>query len=181
MERTIYVAAGVAAVVPALESYSSISSPRHAGEESLRVAEGTGWTAVRLPDRVHPWQLHNLAVWLLDVPGVGKQVVAESAASAMNRRYSLVPDPKVAEWLCGWDEAGDGWTVNVPNNEIARPDVAPVSTSIAAPGGFSGWRTIIVRMEDPGREMNPALEATVKTRRDLARRQRGVPIDLANV
>lgn len=69
---------------------------------------GNGAAAVRLPGRVHPWQLHNLAVWLLEVPGVGNLLIAESAAGAMSHRYWPVPDAKVAEWLCGWDEGGTG-------------------------------------------------------------------------
>ena len=149
--------------------------------QALQVGEASGWTAVRLPDRAHPWHLHNLAVWLLDVPGVSGQVIAESAAGPTHRGYRLIPDPKVGEWLCGLDDAGDGWTVNVPNNEVARPDAVPVRDVPTVPPEFGGWSVVSVRLEDPGNEMNPRLEATVATRKDLARRQRGVHIDIANI
>lgn len=179
--RTIYVRAAASAVAPVLAGYSALSSPKRAMEQALSLGEAGGWTAVRLPDRVHPWQLHNLALWLLDVPGVAQKVIAESAAGPSFRAYRLMPDPKVGEWLCGWDDAGEGWTVNVPNNEIARPDAVPVDTAVAVPSGFGGWSIVNVRLEDPGSEMNPGLEATVSTRTDLARRQRGVQIDITNL
>ncbi|MGD9935324.1 MAG: hypothetical protein AB7T37_16630 [Dehalococcoidia bacterium] len=179
--RTIYVRAAASAVIPLLEAYSALTPPKRAAEQVLSVGEGGGWTAVRLPEHVHPWQLHNLAVWLLDVPGVEQQVVVESAAGPSYPGYWLIPDPRVGEWLCGRDDAGNGWTVNVPNNEIARPDAVPVGAAPAVPPEFASWRAVNVRLEDPGNEMNPGIEATVATRKDLARRQRGVPIDIANI
>ena len=179
--RTIFVRAAASAVLPLLESYSQLSLPKRAMEQTFAVGESDGWTAVRLPEGVHPWQLHNLAAWLLDVPGVAGQVIAESAGGPTFRAYRLMPDPKVGEWLCGRDDAGEGWTVNVPNNEIARPDAVPVDLSLAVPTSFGGWRTVQVRLEDPGSDMNPNLEATVATRKELAQRQRGLAIDITNL
>lgn len=179
--RVIYVRAAAASVLVALDGYSKLSSPKHTPEQDLQVAEAGGWTAIRLPLRAHPWQLHNLAFWLLDVPGVEGNVLAESGEGPTHRGYRLTRDPRVGDWLCGWDDGGEGWTVNVPNNEIARPEPVPVDSALRAPSGFGAWETVAVRLEDPGQEMNPRLEATVATRKDLARRQRGVPIDITNL
>lgn len=174
--RTIYVAADEAAVVERLAAYSSLTSPRHAPEQPVGIATVNGWTAVRLPDLVHPWQLHNLAFWLLDCPGVNGRLVATSAASDGHPAYALVRDPQIDGALCGWDEAGGGWTVDVPTNRIARPDPPPVPSPIARPGGFESWRSVGVRFEDPGREQNPRLEAEFRSRKQLVEAPRAIHV-----
>lgn len=41
-------------------------SPKHSAAAVVRVAVAEGVVAIRLPDAVHPWQLLNLAYWMLD-------------------------------------------------------------------------------------------------------------------
>ena len=171
VERIVYARATEAAVLAHLRAYSAPSfAPRH--EHSLRVAVAGEWTALRLPDAVHPWQLHNLAFWMLDCDGVDRHVIAWSAASPHHPGYRLVHDPDVPDAICGWDDAGDGWTVQGPANDIVRPEPVPVPRALSYPSGFHTWREVTVRLEDPGSGSNPTNRATSPSRKHLRERHR---------
>lgn len=169
VSRTVHVGAEREAVLDHLDAYSSLFSPKRAELRSLLVGAADGWCAIRLPHTVHPWQLHNLACWMLDCPGVGSAVVAESSAGPGHAAYRLVRDPEVPDSLCGWDETGAGWTVHVPGNDIVRPEPVPVQPAIV-PVGYADWEEIEVLLEDPGRAMNPGNESTSPSRRALRER-----------
>ena len=164
VKRFVYVHAGLEAVVGHLTRYSALFPAKRSDEHMVRVATASGWTAIRLPDEVHPWQLHNLAYWMLDCDGVADDVIAWSGAGPDHPGYWLVRDPEVPDAMCGWDYGGQGWTVVVPTNAVVRDDDVPVSRSVACPTGFSGWSDVEVRLEDPGADMNPANLATVCSR-----------------
>ncbi len=166
--RVVHVRADGTDVVAHLGAYSELWSPKRADEHQAQVGEIAGWTAIRLPQPVHPWQLHNLAFWMLDCPGTGDSgVIAESETSPDHAAYRLVRDPEINDALCGWDDGGAGWTVHVPGNDIVRGDDVPVSASFAMPSGHQNWRPVTVLLEDPGRGMNERNEATVATRKRL--------------
>lgn len=171
VERVVHVPAGAHAVVTHLASYSDLWSPKRAETHDVTVGEVGGWTAIRLPELTHPWQLHNLAFWMLDCPGVreGSDVIAESAAGPDHPAYRLVRDPEIPDAMCGWDEQGTGWTVGVPMNAIVRGEDVPIGRSIAMPSGYQEWHSVPVLLEDPGRGMNERNESTVKNRRGLER------------
>ncbi len=168
VERTVLVRATGPAVAAHLDDYSSLFSPKHATEHTVAVASAGDWTAIRLPDAVHPWQLHNLAFWMLDCEGADQQVIACSGPSPTHPGYRLVRDPDVDDALCGWDDDGAGWSVLVPGNDIVRPEPVPVPQALTVPSGFHDWRHVAVRLEDPGHDMNPANAPTVADRRRLA-------------
>jgi hypothetical protein len=167
--RTVHVPARRDAVVAHLTAYSGLWSPKRAEQHEVLIGEVGGWTAIQLPDAVHPWQLHNLAFWMLDCPGLDElgALVAESAAGPDHPRYLLVRDPEVDDALCGWDERGDGWTVYVPSNDIVRGEDVPVPQVFSVPSGHHDWHRVPVLLEDPGRGMNERNESNVKNRRSL--------------
>lgn len=168
-ERVVHVPAGRDVVVAHLDAYSELWSPKHAERCELSVGVAGGWTAIRLPGAVHPWQLHNLAFWMLDCPGRkdAHEVIAVSAASRDHPGYRLVCDPDVADALCGWDDVGQGWTVQVPGNRIVRGEDVPVPRALSVPSGHREWRPVWALLEDPGRGMNERNESNVKNRRSL--------------
>jgi hypothetical protein len=170
VERYVYVRSTADAVVAHLDEYTTLVPPRHSVAHRVEVATSGAWTAIRLPPTIHPWQLHNLAFWMLDCEGAGDDVIAWSGASLHHPAYRLVRDPEIPDAMCGWDDAGDGWTVLVPTNDLTRGGDVPVPRSLAVPGGFHGWRPVEVRFEDPGAAMNPSSAPTHSTRRDLATR-----------
>ncbi len=168
-DRVIHVPASRDAVVAHLAGYSGLWSPKRAEEHELSIGEVGGWTAIRLPQVLHPWQLHNLAFWMLDCPGVEDQtqVIAASSATPDHPAYRLVRDPDVPDALCGWDEAGVGWTVHVPDNDIVRGEDVPVAHALTIPSGHLDWRSVPVLLEDPGRGMNERNESNAKSRHAL--------------
>ncbi len=170
VERIAHVAADLAAVRLRLDEYGTLWPPKRAASHTLHLATSGGWTAVRLPDAVHPWQLHNLAIWLLDCPGVDGRVFAVSAPAPTHPGYTLTLDPEVPDALCGWDSNGDGWTVSVPSNEVVRPEAVPVDRVLAVPTGFGPWEPVEVLLEDPGAAMNPTNAPDVPSRERLRRR-----------
>ena len=174
VQRVVHVRAGESAVAAHLRDYSSLFSPKRAEQHVLQIATSGDWTAIRLPDAVHPWQLHNLAFWMLDCehPGTdpNAEVIAVSAARATHAGYWLVRDDEVPDGLCGWDHDGHGWTVQVPANDVVRPEDVPVPRAVTLPSGFHEWRPVTVMLEDPGAEMNPSNVATFKTRKQLRER-----------
>ena len=180
VDRTVHVPAPREAVVAHLTAYADLWSPKRAEQHEVMVGVSGGWTAIRLPSDVHPWQLHNLAYWMLDCPGsesggdgadvVVRSVIAESAASPDHPGYRLVRDPDVADALCGWDDTGDGWTVGVPSNDVVRGEDVPVPRALTAPSGHRDWQPGAVLLEDPGRGMNECNEPNVKNRSALDRR-----------
>lgn len=166
--RVVHVRADGADVIAHLAAYSELWSPKRAQHNQVEVGEIAGWTAIRLPQAVHPWQLHNLAFWMLGCPGtVDDGVIAESEASPDHAAYRLVRDPAIDDALCGWDDRGTGWTVHVPGNDVVRGDDVPVPRSLAIPSGHQNWRPVAVLLEDPGRGMNESNEQTVATRKKL--------------
>lgn len=167
VERTVFVRASVDEVGAHLDDYSSLFSPKHSSEHMVAMATSGDWTAIRLPDSVHPWQLHNLAFWMLDCEGADQQAVACSGPAPTHPAYRLVRDPEIGDVLCGWDDDGNGWSVLVPSNDIVRPEPVPVPQALAVPSGFHHWQDVSVRLEDPGRDMNPANGPTVRSRREL--------------
>jgi hypothetical protein len=170
VERMVFVHAHELQVILHLEHYSSLFPRSRSTDEQMLVGTSGDWCAIRLPDAVHPWQLHNLAFWMLDCPGAGDRVIAASAAGPDHPGYRLVRDPEVPDALCGWDDQGGAWTVLVPTNDIARSGSVPVSLALTVPSGFHGWRKVTVRLEDPGAGMNPTNAVTVKNRSRLAAR-----------
>lgn len=176
VERTVLVRATRESVIAHLDTYSSLFSPKHSAAHRVDVATSADWMAVRLPLDVHPWQLHNLAYWMLDCDGADQQVFAVSAAGPDHPGYRLVRDPDMPDALCGWDDEGGGWTVNVPSNDIVRADDVPVARAMTCPSGFHEWTAVDVRFEDPGHAMNPRNEATTKSRKRLANLGVDVPI-----
>ncbi len=170
VERIVYVRASEPDATAHLSAYSSLFSPRHSSEHQLRLAVSGGWSAIRLPDAVHPWQLHNLAYWMLDCEGADQHVIAWSAAAPHHPGYRLVRDPDVPDALCGWDDSGDGWTVQVPANDIVRPEPVPVPRALSYPSGFHSWRNVAVRLEDPTPDLNPGNEPTFPSRKSLRSR-----------
>lgn len=170
--RTVHVHAALDAVIAHLAAYGELWSPKWASEHELFVAEVGGWTAIRLPDEVHPWQLHNLAYWMLDCAELGDEptaVIAVSGPGPDHPGYRLVRDPKLPDALCGWDDEGDGWTVRVPGNDVVRPEDVPVPRSQAVPSGHRSWHPVRVMLEDPGPGMNERNAPTAKSRRHLER------------
>lgn len=167
VERTVLVRASGDAVAAHLADHSSLFSPKRSSEHTVKVAASGEWTAIRLPDAVHPWQLHNLAFWMLDCEGADQQAIACSGPAPTYPGYRLVGDPEIADVLCGWDDNGNGWSVLVPSNDIVRPEAVPVPQALTVPSGFHDWRDVSVRLEDPGPDMNPTNESTVPNRREL--------------
>lgn len=170
--RSVHVPASRDDVLSHLASYSELWSPKRAEPHDVQVGEVAGWSAIRLPETVHPWQLHNLAFWMLDCPGLrdGSDVIAESAASRDHPGYRLVRDADVNDALCGWDDQGQGWTVQVPANDIVRGENVPAPRAVAVPSGYQEWRSVSVLLEDPGPGMNEHNESTFKSRRSLDER-----------
>lgn len=161
-----------------LEQYSSLWSLRWSTDHVVFLSEIGGWTAIGLPDDVHPWQLHNMASWMLDCPQLDEtgsmgnltaSVIAESGPAPHHPGYRLVRDPALAGALCGWDDSGMGWTVSVPTNDIVVTDELPVPKVLRVPTGHTGRIAVSVRLEDPGCGLNPGNVPTVKTRRQLHR------------
>lgn len=172
IERVVYVPAVLGEVQAHLERYSSSLRPRHVTDSVVQLAAAGGVVAVRLPPAVHPWQLHNLAYWMLDCGGLHGEVVARCEASPAHTGYTLVRDPELPDCLCGWDDAGEGWTVHVPGNDVVRPEAVPTLAQPLPPGGFTDWWEVPVRFEDPGAQMNPANERTYPSR-DAVRKRYG--------
>ena len=167
MERIVYVPASTGSAIRHLDQYSDLFSPKYSVERTVRVA-GTGeWSSIRLPDDVHPWQLHNLASWMLDCPDLDGDVIAWSGPSVHHAGYRLVRDPDVRDALCGWDDEGVGWTVYVPSNDIVRGEDVPVSRPLPVPSGFGEPVDVAIRFEDPGHAMNPRNAATTERRAQL--------------
>ena len=106
VERTVHVPARLGDVVAHLAAYGELWSRKRAEPHEVMVAEVGGWTAVRLPEAVHPWQLHNLGYWMLDCPNSVEGLVCESGAGPGHAGYRLVRDPEVADALCGWTPRG---------------------------------------------------------------------------
>ena len=168
--RTVHVEAPREEVIAHLDEYSQLWSPKRATEHEVTVGAVGGWTAIRLPEEVHPWQLHNLAFWMLDCPGAGGGMFAESAASPDHPAYRLVRDPDLGDVLCGWDEQGTGWTVHVPGNDIVRGEDVPFPQAMVVPSGYQDWAPVTVLLEDPGPGMNEHNESTAKSRKHLVDR-----------
>jgi hypothetical protein len=167
VERTVHVPARLGDVVAHLAAYGELWSRKRAEPHEVMVAEVGGWTAVRLPEAVHPWQLHNLGYWMLDCPNSGEGLVCESGAGPGHVGYRLVRDPEVADALCGWDTEGSGWTVRVPDHRIVRGEDVPVPRSFVVPTGHQDWRPVQVLFEDPGRGMNETNSSNGKSRSAL--------------
>lgn len=168
MARVVFVRARLDDVLTDLDGYSRLSTLDAAPEEEVMVSQAGGWVAVRLPDHVHPWQLHNLAYWLLDCGGRATAVIAHSDAGPSHAGYRLERDPEIFDALCGWDDVGNGWTVVVPTNEIVRPAPVPVERRRACPTGFRVWNPVPVRLADPGTALNPTLASTHPSRAAIA-------------
>ena len=172
VDRSVYVPARRDSVVDHLSAYSGLWSAKRAEHHEVLVGAVGGWTVIRLPGAVHPWQLHNLAFWMLDCPGFDETnaVIAESGATPDQPGYRLVRDPEIGDALCGWDDGGAGWTVHVPANDIVRGEDVPVSRAVSVPSGFHDVEPVAVMLEDPGRGMNEHNESNIKDRRSLLRR-----------
>lgn len=170
--RAVYVRAGATAVIDQVRRYGELASSKHSVDIVCWVGVSGGWTAVRLPNQAHPWLLHNLAFWLLDIDGQ-PSVIAHSGPSSSHGGYALVVDPDLGDAMCGLGDDGEPWTVSVPTNDVVRGDPVPVSAG-PLPSGFDGWQQVTIAVDDPGGEMNPRNEPTV---RDRARLRRTNPWD----
>ena len=170
VRRRIHVAAPTDAVIAQLDKYSELHSPKNATELALTVGTASdGAAVVGLPDTIHPWLFHNVAFWLLDTPGQ-QLVTAVAAAAPTHAGYWLVRDPEMMDCMCGRDGEGNGWTVRVPMNEIARPDDVPVPTMSIPVDDIAGEVTVTMLGEDPGHDLNPDNDATEPTRKKLEQR-----------
>lgn len=167
VERVVHVPASTGSVIRHLDRYSDLFSPKHAQEHSLFVAASGEWSSIRLPDNVHPWQLHNLAFWMLDCPDLTGDVVAFSGPGLHHAGYRLIRDPEVSDALCGWDDDGVGLTVYVPSNDVVRGEDVPVPRAISVPSADGEGVEVRVLLEDPGHAMNPTNAATVERRVEL--------------
>jgi hypothetical protein len=167
--RFVFVTAPSAAVIDHLAAYGALFSPKRANEHDLGVAALGSQTVIALPEAVHPWQLHNLAFWMLDCPGA-TDVIARSEASSTHVGYTLVRDPEIPDALCGWADDGEGWTVGVPSNDVVRGEAVPVTAQLpvpARPPSGPAWLRVLVRLDDPGADMNPDNRANVRSRARL--------------
>jgi hypothetical protein len=169
VQRSVYVRADIADVRSQLVDYSSIAPPKHSVPHTLRVYTAGPWVRVDLPPAVHPWCFHNLAFWLLDTPGVSAELVAVSGPSPTHPGYRLVRDPEASDALCGLDDDGTPWTVEVPSNRIVRGEPVPATDTFQLPadGELAPAGSVEVMLEDPGRAMNPTNGANAKSRKSL--------------
>lgn len=166
--RVVFVRAPIDAVVARMQAYGELADATHGSVASFAVGSAAGWTCVRLPDAVHPWLLHNVAFWLLDVSGTS-DVVARSGPSGTHAGYTLVVDPELADAMCGWADDGEPITVSVPTNDVVRGDPVPVRAAPDVPSAFDGWRWVTIVIDDPGAAMNPTNDGTVRSRARLRR------------
>ena len=173
VQRYVYVPATAEAVAAQIGEYSALHSPKHADEHVLTLSAAGGWTRVELPIALHPWTFHNVAYWLLDTDGADNTVVAVSAASPTHAGYRLVRDPEMPDGLCGIDDDGQHITVEVPMNHVVRGDEVPVWDTFVIPSdrefAATGSVEVVadVLLEDPGHDLNPTNEATIKDRKRL--------------
>lgn len=167
VKRCIWLRASPDDVIGHLTEYSGLQSPKHADEHQVMVTAAGGWVTVDLPAHLHPWAFHNLAFWLLDTPG-GDDLVAASGAAPTHPGYRLVRDPEIADSLCGVDDVGNGWTVLVPTNDIVRGEAVPAEATQTQPTASGGSIPVALLIEDPGRHMNPANQATEPNRKRLS-------------
>ena len=175
VERTIYVETTARSLDDHLDGYAEIMG-RHARDLDVVVWSSGGWLRLDLPDQgVHPWELHNLAYWLLELG----DVVVVSGPSPELHGYHLVRADDPNDLMEGWTDAGEPMTVHVPGNDVVRPDpevAMPASTrrdALQAAGvPHDGWTEIdrvTVRSEDPGHVLNPSMAATKPDRAALRR------------
>ena len=173
VKRTVHVMANREAVNGHLDGYAKVMG-RHARDLDVDVWSSGDWLRLDLPaDGVHPWELHNLAYWLLELG----DVVAVSGPSPQLHGYHLTRADDPNDLLVGWTDASEPMTVHVPGNDIVRPDPevpAPARTTRDALGAAgipqAGWVEvggIVVRSEDPGHDLNPSMAATKRSRKDL--------------
>ncbi|MCZ7525290.1 MAG: hypothetical protein M5U14_02200 [Acidimicrobiia bacterium] len=178
VHRRLLVAAGPEAVESRLREYDGIAGPK-VPEAPLTARTAGGWTSLELPPDAHPWAFHNLAMWLLDLA----DVVAVSGSDGTRAGYWLVNDSH-SDWLSGYDDSGNPITVEVPTNEVVRGDALDhpartlrdvltehgVPSALHRDGGGDPTGIVAAKLEDPGRDCNPANEQTAKSRQHLERR-----------
>ncbi len=173
VERAIHVRSTRESLDQHLDGYAKIMG-RHARDLDVRLWSSGEWLRLDLPaDGVHPWELHNLAYWLLEIG----DVLATSGPSPQLHGYHLVRADHPNDFLEGWTDASEPMTVHVPGNDVVRPDPevpAPARTTRDAMGAASipehGWVEIgpvVVRSEDPGHDLNPSMAATKRSRKSL--------------
>jgi hypothetical protein len=110
---------------------------------------------------------HNLAYWLLDTVGADNEIIAQSASGPGYAGYRLIREPELQDALSGWDDTGHGWTVEVPSNDIVRPEAVPVPREIAIPATPTPTGRVRLLIEDPGPTQNATNSATVASRQKL--------------
>lgn len=172
VNRMVTVRAPEAVVRERLAAYGERWAPERSHDHRLGITSAYGWTGVRLPTTVHPWQLHSLATWLVGCRGCDRLVMAISGPSDHHGGYVLVPDPEIPDALCGWDEYGEGWTVSVSLNRVARPEPVPVPPQRVLPLLPDPWKTVTVRLEEPGHSLHPTNAGGSFTRQQLRGRSR---------
>lgn len=164
-----------------LEAYEDIVAERDPAPVGL--ADAGDWTTVVIAGRHHPWAPHNLTLWLLDT---GQDDITVTVADGADGQvgYWLSDDPRDS-WLSGYDERGAAITVRVPDNawvvgdEIHHPPatprqllvdlgVPPALHDVPAPADEDD-ADHTVSLEDPGPDLNPALEPVFPTREAMAR------------
>ncbi|MEO1061653.1 MAG: hypothetical protein AAFZ07_09565 [Actinomycetota bacterium] len=180
VDRSIHVRAQDRAIDDQLGGYAEIMGRRARALEVRRWTAGD-WCRLDLPgDGVHPWELHNLAYWLLEVG----DVVVTSGPGPGFAAYHLVRADHPNDLLEGWTDTAEALTVHVPGNDVIRPDPdvpAPALTTAQALRGAGvpteGWidrGVVAVMSEDPGHDLNPSMSATKPNRAAL----RSVHLDL---
>ncbi|MFT7648619.1 MAG: hypothetical protein ACI8Y4_003371 [Candidatus Poriferisodalaceae bacterium] len=175
-ERSAFVAADPNDVLAHLKTYSDMQSPKHANECVVQLWSAPGWTEIRFPERLHPWSFHNVSFWMLDIADDSGAVVAVSAANSNHPGYRLVRDEDLSDSFAGWDDHGVPWTVHVPMNHIVKGDPVRVLAPTKIPSCMAAVCVISVLIEDPGPEMNPRNEATMKDRNRLRRMHSGTDV-----
>lgn len=166
-KRTITVSSRLEDTTNRINAYGSLHSEKHSIRHPLVLTEEAGRTTIELPARVHPWTFHNLGFWLLDTPGGTSGTVLRSSPTPDHPGYTLVRDPELEDCLCGLDDHGDGWTVSVPTNDIARPTEVPVTVDPDRRVPGVERHLVTVLMEDPGHDLNPLNDPTRRSRRQL--------------
>lgn len=178
VERFLLARADEAAVLARLRGHDELGFGQPA---PIIVRSAGGWTRVDLPDSLHPWSFHDIALWLFDLPGARRgDVLAVSEAFSAAPGYALADD-EVDDWLSGVQEDGTPITVAHPSAFVVRGEGASDT-----PASVKAWLSALsvptsllergpgaehtLRFEDPGDDLNPRLETTDDSRHAMRRR-----------
>lgn len=176
--RLLVRAATAQAVVGWVAEYGAL----HQGSDEVAVTvvgSQAGWTAVVLPDDLHPWHAHNLAMWLggeATSEAVPRHEAVIAWAQGTGRLdHVLLPDPRRELELEGWRADGvsvatfprtgvwfEGEDVSVPPgppsaqlDRLGVPEALRTATS---------GEVLTLTLRPPDRWSNGTLTPTASTR-----------------